>query len=77
MHRPMDIEQNINIGIILPVAFTMMLIENYISILNRLGSAGHVSIEMDTDKPYIYHEEHKRKYPPGQFKKNGKKKKKW
>jgi len=24
---------------------------------------------MDEDKPYIYYEEHKRKYPPGQFKK--------
>ena len=26
----------------------------------------YVSIEMDTDKPYIYYEEHKRKYSPGQ-----------
>jgi hypothetical protein len=25
-------------------------------------------VEMDEDKPYIYYEEHKRKYPPGQFK---------
>jgi len=42
MHRPMDIEQNINIGIILPVAFTMTLIENYISILKGLtGGLAH------------------------------------
>ena len=33
----------------------------------RLGD--HVSIEMDTDKPYTHYQEHKRKYPPGQLKK--------
>ena len=43
----------------------------------QLGLGGHVSIEMDTDKPYTYYKEHKRKYPPGQFKKKGKKKNKW
>jgi len=32
----------------------------------------HVSIVMDTDKPYIHYQEHKRKYPPGQLKKKGK-----
>ena len=38
----------------------------------------YVSIEMDTDKPYIYYDEHKRKYPPGQLKKKNKKNKyKW
>lgn len=41
-----------------------------------------VSLELDTDKPYIYNGEHKAKYPPGQMKKNtapgkGKGKKKW
>lgn len=33
----------------------------------RLGSA--VFIEMDSDKPYIEHDSHKAKYPPGQAKK--------
>jgi hypothetical protein len=36
----------------------------------------HVYIEMDADKPYIHYDEHKHKYPPGQFKKKGKKKNK-
>ena len=35
----------------------------------RVKLGDHVSIEMDTDKPYIHHEEHSRKYPQGQFKK--------
>lgn len=39
----------------------------------RLGD--YVSMELDTDRPYIYHEEHVKKYPPGQLKK--KKKLKW
>jgi hypothetical protein len=43
----------------------------------QLGSGGCVSIEMDSDKPYIHYEEHKRKYPPGQLKKNVKNKNKW
>ncbi|MGD9383103.1 MAG: hypothetical protein PVH55_03550, partial [Desulfobacterales bacterium] len=43
----------------------------------QLGSGGYVSIEMDSDKPYIHYEEHKRKYPPGQLKKNVKNKNKW
>ena len=39
----------------------------------------HVTIEMDTDKPYKKFKEHKKKYPPGQLKKKkkGKKGKKW
>ncbi|MCK4486291.1 MAG: hypothetical protein KAU38_05930 [Desulfobacterales bacterium] len=38
----------------------------------RLGS--YVSIELDTDRPYIHFEEHKRRYPPpGQLKKKNKK----
>ncbi len=36
----------------------------------------YVSIELDTDKPYIYHAEHVKKYPPGQMK-NKYKKNKW
>ena len=38
----------------------------------------HVSVELDGDKPYVYHNETVRKYPPGQLKKKhkGKKKKK-
>ena len=39
----------------------------------RLG--GSVEFEMDTDKPYLDHEYHKQKYPPGQLKKS--KSKKW
>ncbi|MBW2603500.1 MAG: hypothetical protein JRE28_04175 [Deltaproteobacteria bacterium] len=41
----------------------------------RLGD--HVNIEIESDKPYIYYEEHKHKYPSGKFKKQGKKKNKW
>ena len=38
----------------------------------RLGS--YVSIELDTDRPYVHFQEHKRKYPPpGQLKKKNKK----
>ena len=40
----------------------------------KLGSS--VSLELNTDTPYIYHDDHKKKYPPGQMKKKGKKKKK-
>jgi hypothetical protein len=39
----------------------------------RLGD--HVSIEMDSEKPYVKHAEHKAKYPPGQMKKTSKKNK--
>ena len=41
----------------------------------RLGDS--VSIELDTDEPYIYHADHVRKYPPGQLKKKNKTKGKW
>jgi hypothetical protein len=37
----------------------------------KLGS--YVSIELETDKPYKYHKQHRTKYPPGQMKKRGKK----
>ena len=29
-----------------------------------------VALELDTDKPYTYYNDHKKKYPPGQAKKN-------
>jgi hypothetical protein len=43
----------------------------------RLGLGDSVSIELDTDKPYIHHEDHVKKYPPGQMKNKKKKKDKW
>jgi hypothetical protein len=36
----------------------------------RLGD--YVNVEMDSDKPYLNYEEHKKKYPPGQLKKKEK-----
>jgi len=43
----------------------------------KLGSS--VTLELDTDKPYEYHDDNKKKYPPGQMKKGKKKNKgkKW
>ena len=43
----------------------------------RIGLGDSVSIELDTDKPYIHHAEHVKKYPPGQLKNKKKKKHKW
>jgi len=43
----------------------------------RISLGDSVSIELDTDKPYIHHAEHVKKYPPGQLKKKHKKKHKW
>jgi hypothetical protein len=43
----------------------------------RVGLGDSVSIELDTDKPYLYHADHVKKYPPGQMKKKNKKKAKW
>jgi hypothetical protein len=38
----------------------------------------HVALEMDTDRPYLYHSDVEKRYPPGQLKKKGKGKgKKW
>ena len=37
----------------------------------RLGS--YVSMELDTDRPYIHFQEHKRRHPPGQLKKKNQK----
>lgn len=39
----------------------------------RLSLGDYVTIELDTDKPYTKHKEHKGKYPPGQLKKKNKK----
>lgn len=39
----------------------------------KLGQ--HVSIDLDTDRPYIYYDEHKTKYSQGQKQKHGNKKK--
>jgi len=43
----------------------------------QIGLGDSVNIELDTDKPYIYHSEHVKKYPPGQLKNKDKKKHKW
>jgi len=43
----------------------------------RVELGDYVSMELDTDKPYIYHEDHVKKYPPGQMKNKNKKNKKW
>ena len=45
------------------------------SIRVRLGD--YVSMELETDKPYVYHTDHVKRYPPGQMKKKNKKKYKW
>jgi hypothetical protein len=37
----------------------------------HLGYADYVTLELETDRPYEYFSEHKRKYPPGQAKKYG------
>jgi hypothetical protein len=43
----------------------------------RVQLGDYVSMELDTDKPYVYHADHIKKYPPGQVKDKDKKKKKW
>ncbi len=47
----------------------------------KINLGSHVTLEMDTARPYLKHREHKKKYPPGQLKKkkkgNGKNKNKW
>jgi hypothetical protein len=42
----------------------------------RIDVGGYTALEMDNDRPYIYHEEVVKKYPPGQLKKLEKGKKK-
>lgn len=38
----------------------------------RISLGEHVILEMDADKPYIFHSEVVKRYPPGQLKKSGK-----
>jgi len=45
-----------------------------VTLPNKIKLAGHVTIGMDTDKPYKDFKKHKAKHPPGHTKK---KKKKW
>lgn len=40
----------------------------------RMRLDDYVSMELETDKPYIYHSKHVKEYPPGQQKKKNKKK---
>jgi hypothetical protein len=35
----------------------------------KMSLGSHISLEMDSDRPYVHHAEHKRKYPPGHVKK--------
>ena len=35
----------------------------------KVNLGDHVSLELETDRPYTKHKEHKKKYPPGQKKK--------
>ena len=42
----------------------------------RVGLGDSVSIELDTDKPYIHHKDHQKKYPPKASKKANKTNKK-
>ncbi len=44
----------------------------------RISAADYVSLDMDVDKPYLYHSDIEKRYPPGQLKEKGKgKNKKW
>ena len=43
----------------------------------RVGLDDYVSMELETDKPYTYHADHVKRYPPGKMKKKHKKKSKW
>ena len=49
-----------------------------VSLPNRLrgGLGDSVSLELDTDRPYLYHSDHVKKYPPGKTKMKNKKKSK-
>jgi hypothetical protein len=40
----------------------------------QMGLGKSVSLELDTDKPYTYHADHVKEYPPGKMKKNKNKK---
>jgi hypothetical protein len=44
----------------------------------HISAGNYVSLDMDADRPYLYHSDVEKKYPPGQLKKIGKaKNKKW
>lgn len=44
----------------------------------QIEVGSHVTLELETDTPYIHYDDHKKKYPPGQMKKKKKGKgKKW
>ena len=38
----------------------------------QLSAGEYVSLDMDVDRPYLYHSDVEKRYPPGQLKKNGK-----
>lgn len=40
----------------------------------KVSLGSHVTLDMDSDRPYVKHKEHKRKYPPGHMKKKHKNK---
>jgi hypothetical protein len=42
----------------------------------QIGLGESVSLELDTDRPYTYHADHLKQYPPGKMKKNKNKKNK-
>ena len=44
----------------------------------HISAAERISLDMDVDRPYLYHSDVEKRYPPGQLKKKGKGKgKKW
>ena len=46
----------------------------------QISAGEYVSLDMDVDRPYVYHSDVEKKYPPGQLKNKGKGKgkgKKW
>ncbi len=38
----------------------------------RISAGEHVALDMDSDRPYVYHSDVEKRYPPGQLKKQGK-----
>lgn len=44
----------------------------------HISAREYISLDMDIDRPYLYHSDVEKRYPPGQLKKKGKEKgKKW
>ena len=44
----------------------------------HISAGEHVTLDMDSDRPYLYHSDVEKRYPPGHLKKKGKgKNKKW